>query len=304
MKYQKPKRSLLIFWLGSLFLHSLLVFIILKHTPKKTTLSEKPVTIEVLKVPSGQLKNQSHNQALNVAKGKSNSAKRFSVNLSKRNSKSYFGTSLGNLKESAEHSISAGDTFLADRKNDNPNAPWGQGAETFERIEDFTLFKAIYDRVDSSLSYPSVLSRHKIQGTVNTRFVLNQLGECDWKYTQIKGKEPYLQLYVLDLLKRVCDENFKRYVRDRVVTNVDISFQFAISENGDESYAKEHQALIGNTMAFYRNSHQSVLEWELGPFKGMFPVPAVYLNIPWIQENWERLYNGKDALKEFKKEFG
>jgi len=78
---------------------------------------------------------------------------------------------------------------------------------------------------------------------VNTRFVLNQSGECDWKYTQIKGKEPHLQLYVLDLLKRVCDENFKRYVRERVITNVDISFQFAISENGNEAYAKEHQTL-------------------------------------------------------------
>ena len=46
------------------------------------------------------------------------------------------------------------------------------------------------------------------------------------------------------------------------------------------------------------------MEWELGTFHGMFPIPMIYLNIPWLQENWDRLVHEKDPLSEFKKEFG
>jgi hypothetical protein len=45
-------------------------------------------------------------------------------------------------------------------------------------------------------------------------------------------------------------------------------------------------------------------KWKIGPFKGMFPVPMIYLNIPWIQENWDSLVNKKNPLKDFVKEFG
>ena len=316
MSLRKRDSSLLVFIIGSVVLHGLIVVILFFKKSDNKKPNPIPVVVEFKSLPGGSLKNTGDSKSTsaknNIAKnsasiGKNNSnsgLKHPTGIFLKSGEKSYFGQSFDRLKENSANGIVAGDTYLRDRTHDNPNAPWGQGTETFERIEDYSLFKVIYDRVDSSLSYPGVLARHKISGTVNARFVLDQKGECDWKYTQIKGREPYLQLYVLDLLKRVCDENFKRFVRNREVTNVDLSFQFAISENGDDEYSKEHQALVGNTMMFYRNSQQSVLEWELGPFRGMFPVPAVYLNIPWIQENWDRLYNGKDALKEFKKEFG
>lgn len=312
MSSSQPKRFLFVFILSSAILHGLVAAVLFF----RKTVSEKqtsiPVTVEFKNLPTGSFSNSSFQKSVSkknlgrksANKGSDQSFKKPKSYFSNTNEKSYFGNSFSRLKENAESGTVTGDTYLRDRTSDNPNAPWGQGSETFERIEDYSLFKAIYDRVDSSLSYPGILARHKISGTVNARFVLGKTGECDWKYTQIKGREPYLQLYVLDLLKRVCDESFKRYIKKREVTNVDLSFQFAITENGDKEIAKEHQALIGNTMAFYRFSHQSVLEWELGPFKGLFPIPAVYLNIPWIQENWDRLNNGKDALKEFKKEFG
>jgi hypothetical protein len=55
---------------------------------------------------------------------------------------------------------------------------------------------------------------------------------------------------------------------------------------------------------FYRNAVKSLMQWEFGPFQGVFPVPAVYLNLPWIQENWDKLINHKDPISEFKREFG
>lgn len=291
MKNSRQYRTYSRFLLVSLAIHGALLSWMYVKLPQKKDNPAVPVSIEFRQMPAG------------VAQGSSGQISK-SRNSRNQTEKKYFGATFSRLAEVAKTSITSGDTFLHDRKRDNPNAPWGQGAETFERIEDYTLFKTLFSRIDSSLSYPAVLARNKIQGTVNARFVLNKKGECDWKYTQILGKEPYLQLYVLDLLKRVCSENFKRYVRDRELTNVDMSFQFAISENGDKQYEKERQILVGNTMAFFRNNHQSILEWELGPFRGMFPVPAVYLNMPWIIENWERLVHNKDPIKEFKKEFG
>lgn len=114
----------------------------------------------------------------------------------------------------------------------------------------------------------------------------------------------YLQLYALDLLKRVCLQNFKTMLGSREQTVADLSFQFDINENNDPDRIAAQKIVIGNVLHFYRNSHQSIMKWELGSFRGMFPVPMAYLNIPWIQENWERIVDKKDPLVEFKKQFG
>jgi hypothetical protein len=196
------------------------------------------------------------------------------------------------------------DSYSQDDLNDNPLAAWGSGGGTFERTKDYLLYRRIYESVDGSLYYPGVLARHEIEGTINARFVLDATGSCDWHYTQIKGANPYLQLYVLDILKKTCEQNFSIYLKKRVITNVDMSFQFALTEHNNEDVRKQEQFIVGNTLLFYRNSQKSALEWELGPFHGIFPIPAVYLNVPWIQENWDRLKNHKEPLQEFKKQFG
>ncbi len=196
------------------------------------------------------------------------------------------------------------DSYLSNPRKDDVASPWGSGAGTFERIAEFNLYQELYRNVDGYLSYPGVLARNKIMGTVNARLVLEDKGSCDWKKTKIQGHNAYLELYVLDLLKKVCLSNYKRFTRDRLLTNIDLSFQFDISENNDLEVIEKKKFIVGNTLMFYRNSHRSITEWELGPFKGVFPVPTVYLNLPWIQENWDRLVNNKDPMQEFKKRFG
>jgi hypothetical protein len=196
------------------------------------------------------------------------------------------------------------DSYLSHPGKDNVFSSWGSGAGTFERISEYGLYQELYRNADGYLSYPGVLARNKIQGTVNARVVLEEKGNCDWKRTKIQGHNAYLELYVLDLLKKVCSSNYKKFTRDRLLTNIDLSFQFDINENNELERIEKQKLIVGNTLMFYRNSHQSITEWELGPFKGIFPIPTVYLNIPWIQENWDRLVNNKDPMSEFKKHFG
>ncbi len=197
-----------------------------------------------------------------------------------------------------------GDTYTNRPGTDDPHAEWGSGSSSFGRIKDFAFYKKLYQQVDNSLYYPSVLARKSITGTVNARLVFNQNGNCDWHLTQIRGTEPYLSLFVLSTLKNVCKMNFKPYLADRKITNADLSFHFEITESNDWERVEKERIIVGNTLLFYRNSHQSIAQWELGPFKGMFPIPMIYLNIPWLQENWERLKDNKDPLTEFRKEFG
>jgi len=187
---------------------------------------------------------------------------------------------------------------------DDAHVAWGAGSGTFERIQDLTIMKRFHEKVDAILFYPGVLARNKISGIVNTRIVLDAEGQCDWKLTKINAADPHLRVYVLHLLKNVCDENFKKYLGGRIRTNIDMSFQFSISEKPTtDELIQQNQKVIGNVLLFFRNSHQSIAEWHLGPFRGVFPLPMVSLDFDWLQENFDRYINHRDPLKESLKEF-
>lgn len=184
---------------------------------------------------------------------------------------------------------------------DNPNVEWGAGGGTFERVRDYTLMKRFHDKVDGLLFYPGVLARHQISGVVNTRIVLDQQGSCNWELTKINANDPHLRIYILHLLKQVCDESYAKYTKERKLTNIDMSFNFSISgQLTTEELIDQNQYIVGNVLAFYRNSQQSIAEWHLGPLTGVFPIPWVGLDFGWLQENFERYVNDKDPLKDYK----
>lgn len=186
-------------------------------------------------------------------------------------------------------------------KDDDPNVAWGAGGGTFERIQELSLMKRFHEKIDALLFYPGILARQKVSGIINVRIVLNQAGDCDWHLTKINGADPHLRFYILHVLKQTCDENYKKYLRDRVTTNVDMSFDFSISEQPTtDELIKQNQKILGNVLFFFRNSHQSVAEWHLGPFTGMFPIPVVSVDFMWLQENFDKYVNHKDPLKEFR----
>jgi hypothetical protein len=183
---------------------------------------------------------------------------------------------------------------------DDSNVAWGAGSGTFERIQDLSIMSRFHQKVDALLFYPGILARHKVSGVVNARIVLDQNGDCDWEHAQIRAGEPHLRLFVMHILKNVCDENFKKYLGKRERTNIDMSFQFSISEQPTtEELIRQNQKVVGNVLLFFRNSHQSVAEWHFGPFAGMFPFPVVSLDFDWIQENIEKYIDHKNPMGEY-----
>ncbi len=281
----------------SITLHALIILALRGFSSAELT--QKPELIELVVLPPDS--QSTHPQAKVAGTRQGNqSASGTSKNSQNHGLLQY----LPNYNFDAYTSVPDSEAYSKNSRVDNPYSEWGEGSETFGRIADYNFFRQLYEKVDTQLSYPGVLARNKIMGVVQTRLVFDKNGDCNWRYTKINGSQAYLQLYVLDLLKRVCLQNFKPMLGGREQTVADLAFRFDINENDDHDRVEAQKIVIGNVLHFYRNSHQSIMEWELGPFRGMFPVPMVYLNIPWIQENWDRIINKKDPLTEFKKQFG
>ncbi|MGZ3797695.1 MAG: hypothetical protein ACXVB1_15090 [Pseudobdellovibrionaceae bacterium] len=183
--------------------------------------------------------------------------------------------------------------------NDDPNVAWGAGGGNFERVQELALMSHFQEKVNSLLFYPAVLAHHKISGLVNTRLVLNDKGDCDWALTKINSNDAHLRLFILHLLKKTCDENYKKYLGTRISTNIDMSFEFSITEQpSTQELIRQNQKVLGNVLFFFRNSQHSIAEWHLGPFTGMFPIPWGSLDFGWIEENFDRYVNHKDPMNE------
>src|SRR5690606_39074925 len=86
---------------------------------------------------------------------------------------------------------------------------WGVGGGDFKQVEHYQFYRRVWDETDGLLYYPGVLAYHKISGTVNTRLVFHADGTCNWPAVQINSSQPYLRIYVLDLMSKLCRLNLK-----------------------------------------------------------------------------------------------
>lgn len=184
---------------------------------------------------------------------------------------------------------------------DNPYSLWGTGAAEFERLADYSYLERIYERVNNNLFYPGIFAYNNIFGTVNARLVIDSFGNCNWQMTQINSTNVNLKVYILSVLKKTCMQDLKLVTQLRKQLNIDLSFSFELTERSVDKN-EDNKMIIGNVLHFYRNSAKSMLEWNLGPLKGMFPLPYVQLDITWLQIHWEKYINDKDLLKEFIKD--
>jgi hypothetical protein len=283
----------------ALYVLSVLIHIALLVSLPKFSISPKPLSsVEFVELPAQAVQVHSH------------------VVAPPRVTQETAGHSLKARSKFTEHSFAPsflptqntadGDVAVAvhaangERAPDDPRAEWGSGGRDFDRVADLGRFDQLYEVVDSRVVYPSVLVAHGIQGTVNARLIVNAKGVCDWKQTQISSAQANLKVYVLDVLKRVCTQNLSRYARKDANSNFDFSFQFALTEHNDKKLIADQKKVLGNVFLFYRNSQQSIAEWHLGPFRGMFPIPFVSLDFAWLQENYEKVVNSQDPLEEFK----
>jgi hypothetical protein len=184
---------------------------------------------------------------------------------------------------------------------DDSQAAWGAGGGEFERIADYSFMHRFYERVDAHVFYPAVLSRHRIAGHVHARVVLKG-NDCQWNSIPITSTESHLRVLVLAILKEVCAEDLSDIHLPRASGNFDLSFEFALTEDNDPVRIEKQKVIVGNTLFFYRNSQHSAAQWNLGPFTGVFPIPAVSMDFDWLERNWDSVVRGKrrDEMREYR----
>lgn len=183
-----------------------------------------------------------------------------------------------------------------------PEESWGShGADFAQYAEHIGHLDQLRQEIEQMLFYPGVLSRRRIKGVINARLTFAEGSRCAFKKTRVEGAEPYLRVYVLAVIDKVCGLSFVSRLGFREGQKVDLSFNFYISENPVSREQDEQQSRIaGNVLTFQRGFTESSLEWELGPIRGVWFAPMVFLNVPWVVENWETYVDKKDPLRDFR----
>lgn len=179
---------------------------------------------------------------------------------------------------------------------------WGVKGTDLGEIANYLTYEKLFTEIDGALHYPAILARRGYAGTINARLAFTDQSQCDWQRTQIKIGQQYLRIYVLTLLKKICSLEVIRSLHADHKKTVDISFQFELNEGlGNQAELRQaNQKVIGNVLMFHRAETKSSIEYHLGPITGVWFVPAVSLDIPWIVEKWDYFVNGVDPLEPFR----
>lgn len=180
---------------------------------------------------------------------------------------------------------------------------WGSGAGEFALIENSSLYNRVYTKIDSILSYPSSLAQQNIQGDIQARLQFDPLGNCSRQGTQVFQGQDQLRLYVLHVLAESCKERFPRPLSEkREHKIVDLAFHFSILETTDKLWEENNSFIVGNSLNFARSSAHSKLQWNVGPFAGMFPLPFVALDLTWFYRKWTEPDSARSKPAEISKD--
>ena len=178
---------------------------------------------------------------------------------------------------------------------------WGSHADPLGQLVNYLNYNRIFEDLQNMLNYPVKLCYHRISGTVNSRLHFTEDSECDWKRSKIYGAHPYLRLYSLTLLRKLCSLSSVKQMGLKPSQFVDISFNFNIVRT-PETFQQQAglDRILGNVLMLYRSCFVPPQEVEMGPLKVDLLSQMAFINFPWIFENWEKYVEGKDPLKEFK----
>lgn len=178
---------------------------------------------------------------------------------------------------------------------------WGSEQGDARQIVHALRFDQLMKEIDQMLHYPSVLGSRGISGVVNVRLIFDGASGCAWNKLKIYTGHAYLKTYVLAVLKKFCDLDTIRTFGYHEGQAVDLSFAFLFTDELTQAAALEGPGRVtGNVLLFTRTFPRPKLEYQLGPIRGLWFVPAVSLDWPWVVEHWEQWVDGKDPLKDFK----
>ena len=225
---------------------------------------------------------------------------------SKRSSKaSHINPSWKNLKPGGDFGLAALEThpqpFTSDTgdRNKSENA-WGSSGGGFAYVEHTLSFTQLIEEVNGLLNYPYPLASRGFSGTINSRLHFKD-SRCVWSKTRVEGAQPYLRVYILALLKKLCGLEKISRMRFPDGLTVDMSFAFILTDNPEGVVTPESLGSItGNVLMFTRIFPARNLEYQLGPIRGVWFAPVISLDWPWVVEHWEQWVEGKDPLADFK----
>ncbi|MGE4132998.1 MAG: hypothetical protein AB7F86_15255 [Bdellovibrionales bacterium] len=175
---------------------------------------------------------------------------------------------------------------------------FGADGGNFGEIVNFLRYEKLQEVIEGLLFYPGVLGRRGMEGTINARLALDSTSHCDWGRTKIDGSNPYLKVYILALLKKLCGRTAIEQVK---VSRIDLSFRFYLKEYMHPTIDPDPGSqIVGNVLTFARAFPKSKFEYHIGPIQGIWFVPYVTVDFPWIFEKWDKYVNNVDPMADFR----
>lgn len=190
---------------------------------------------------------------------------------------------------------------LARGSSEWPEGSWGSKMNLLGEVGHFLENDRVREEIRNMLNYPGALAMRNIEGHVEAQLYFTDDSKCDWKRTTITSGQPYLRIYILAMLKKLCTFTVVERMRADHRRTLDLTFQFDIVNEFTADWAKHDDDFVaGHVIGFRRTAMKSVAEYQIGPIRGVWFVPAVALDFPWLVEKWDQYVNGIDPLAAFR----
>lgn len=186
----------------------------------------------------------------------------------------------------------------------------GDASQFLQSSSDKAL-QYIYRRIEQNLGFPRAFASQKMQGNVVAVLRFDREGRYLSNKSSFQSSSRYFRIYVLRLIESLFkgkrlpghfvknfsdgkpkdgiskdgkpkDGKFKNGKPKNKAYTISALFAFAITEHNDEQLIAAQQQFGGSVMRFFRNSHQSVLQYKVGPLSGIIGAPIAALDLLWF----------------------
>lgn len=181
------------------------------------------------------------------------------------------------------------------------------GSEDAFAAKDIAAFGAYnwaHQKIQLGLGYPGEFIRNGIEGRAQARFRFDGEGRLDAASLHVKADSPYLRVYVHRLIEHTfLRQSVPAHMRKWKEHLEVVAFvQFSLVESRAAVALGMPTPIVGNRLFFARKSDGKTtadkLRWRVGPVHGLFPIPAVGVDVLWFAEKAEELGQQKHPVDE------